>query len=121
MSRTNEARGVAFQVFVSRAPYANLLPEGEKTTFWQDFGIAERFGMGAVKDTFERAFKEWRDDVVYLAELALCLNHKCWQWHGGNDDLSRLYCDLWERVNDYAYGEGNLTEEQVDYYFSITD
>ena len=31
-----------------------------KTTFWDDFSIAERFGLSAIQDTFNRAFKEWK-------------------------------------------------------------
>ena len=31
-----------------------------KTTFWEDFSIAERFGLSAIQDTFDRAFKEWK-------------------------------------------------------------
>ena len=31
-----------------------------KTTFWEDFSIAERFGLSAIHDTFNRAFKEWK-------------------------------------------------------------
>lgn len=31
-----------------------------KTTFWEDFSIAERFGLSAIQDTFNRAFKEWK-------------------------------------------------------------
>ena len=29
-------------------------------TFWEDFSIAERFGLSAIQDTFNRAFKEWK-------------------------------------------------------------
>lgn len=32
------------------------------TTFWSDFSIADAFGVNAVKDTYKRAFKEWKDD-----------------------------------------------------------
>ena len=31
-----------------------------KTTFWEDFSLAERFGLSAIQDTFNRAFKEWK-------------------------------------------------------------
>lgn len=44
-----------------------------KTTFWEDFSIADAFGGAAVADTFKRAFKEWRNDVVYITELAMVL------------------------------------------------
>ena len=29
-----------------------------QTTFWEDFSIADRFGLMAILDTFNRAFKE---------------------------------------------------------------
>ena len=34
--------------------------EGFTTTFWQDFSIADAFGVAAIKDTFKRAFAEWK-------------------------------------------------------------
>lgn len=46
------------------------------TTFWQDFSIADAFGIAAVVDTFKRAFKEWKDNYKYLTELVMVLNHK---------------------------------------------
>lgn len=53
--------------------YAGYTP---KTTFWQDFSIAERFGEKAVRDTFRRAMSAWKSNYVYLTELVLVLNHK---------------------------------------------
>ena len=41
-----------------------------QTTFWNDFSIADRFGLSAVQDTFNRAFKEWKENYKYLTELA---------------------------------------------------
>lgn len=49
-----------------------------KTTFWEDFSIAERFGAEAIKDTYKRARAEWEHDRVYGTELSMMLNHKCW-------------------------------------------
>lgn len=48
-----------------------------KTTFWSDFSIADAFGMEAVKDTFRRAFKGWKDNYIYLTELEIVMNWKC--------------------------------------------
>lgn len=50
-----------------------------KTTFWMDFSIADKFGIAAIKDTYDRAFKEWKTNHVYLTELVMVLNHKIWQ------------------------------------------
>ena len=51
------------------------------TTFWSDFSMAEQFGIEAVKDTFKRAFEEWKGDYKFLTELVMVLNHKIWQWY----------------------------------------
>lgn len=49
-----------------------------KTTFWDDFSVAEKFGGKAVEETFDRAFAEWKTDYIYLTELVLVLNWKMW-------------------------------------------
>lgn len=49
------------------------------TTFFEDFSIADAFGISAVKDTYNRAFKEWKHDYKYLTELVMVLNWKCWE------------------------------------------
>lgn len=53
-----------------------------QTTFWEDFSIADRFGLSAIQDTFKRAFEEWKNNYKYLTELILVLNHKIWQYYG---------------------------------------
>ena len=50
-----------------------------KTTFWEDFTIADRFGAKAVKSTFKRAFNGWKDNYIYLTELAIVMNWKLWE------------------------------------------
>lgn len=49
------------------------------TTFWEDFSIADKYGIAGVKDTYKRAFSEWKDDYKFFTELTLVLNHKIWQ------------------------------------------
>ena len=61
-----------------------------KTTFYTDFSIAEWFGIDAVKDTYERAFKEWKSDYIYLTELAMCLNWKSWEHSQKNKEFMEL-------------------------------
>lgn len=91
-----------------------------KTTFWTDFSIADRFGISAVKDTFKRAFDEWRDNYIYITELALVTNWKCWEWYEkGNEKLSALYSDYYYKVRDYALS--HLKGEELTYYFDTTD
>lgn len=90
-----------------------------QTTFWDDFTIADKFGISAVKDTFNRAFNEWKKDYKYLTELVLVLNHKIWQWYEKNEELARVYNDLWEQADTYAVN--NLKGEELSYFYNILD
>lgn len=99
-----------------------------KTTFWEGFSIADLFGIDAVKDTFNRAFAAWRDDVEYIAELALVLNHKgCFYYNASeqhdNDKglyaFSQTYFAMYQTVHDYAHE--HFTGDDADYYFKVTD
>ena len=88
-------------------------------TFWNDFSIADNFGVTAVKDTYKRAFSEWKDNYKYLTELVMVLNHKIWQWYEHNDTLARVYNDLWQEAEIYA--SENLKGKELDYYYEVTD
>ncbi len=90
-----------------------------KTTFWQDFSIADAFGEKAVRDTYKRAFEEWKTDVVYLTELVLVLNWKIWQLHEINEPLARVYDELWRKADEWC-GE-NLKGDDAKYYYRTTD
>ena len=90
-----------------------------KTTFWNDFGIADHFGADAVQDTYERVMKEWKDNYVYLTELVMVLNHRCWGWHERNDELCKMYQALYWQAVEYA--ETNLKGDELSYYFTVTD
>lgn len=91
-----------------------------KTTFWMDFTIADAFGHDAVRDTFDRAFEEWRDDYVYLTELVIVLNWKIWQhYDNGNEQLSRLYDELWREADGFAFD--TLKDDELVYFCKMTD
>lgn len=90
-----------------------------KTTFWQDFTIAEAFGIDAIKDTYKRAFNEWKDNYVYLTELVLVLNWKIWDWYEIDRDIAILYNELWEKTQDYAYN--HLKGDELTYYYRTLD
>ena len=90
------------------------------TTFWQDFSIADAFGDEAIKDTFNRAFKEWKSDYKFLTELVMVLNHKMWKYHrSGNTERSIVYQKLFETSRDYAIK--NLKGDELSYYLRVTD
>lgn len=89
------------------------------TTFPEDFAIADRFGVDAVRDTFNKAFNEWKGDYKYLTELVLVLNWKIWQFYEKNEDLANLYNELWEQADNYACE--NLKGEELSYFYSTLD
>lgn len=89
------------------------------TTFNMDFKIADAFGIDAIKDTFKRAFEEWKNDYQYLTDLVMVLNHRCWFWYEKNDDYCSLYSDLFYQARDYALD--NLKDNELQYFFEVTD
>ena len=90
------------------------------TTFWNDFTIADAFGASAIKDTYNRAFEEWKSNYKHLTELVLVLNWKLWQHYEQNDmALAELYNDLWQQADAYACE--NLKGEELKYFYEVTD
>ena len=89
------------------------------TTFWDDFSIADSFGISAIKDTYKRAFEEWKWDYKYLTELVMVLNWKIWYWYKKDKRLAKCYNDLWMECDEYAYD--NLKGEELDYFIKTLD
>lgn len=90
------------------------------TTFWQDFSIADKFGISAIKDTYKRAFNEWKGNYKYLTELVMVLNWKMWEYYEANHkEYMDLYHSLWEKADTYALD--NLKGDEAAYFFRITD
>lgn len=90
-----------------------------KTTFYIDFSIADNFGEGAIRDTYYRAFKHWKDDIVFLTELVMVLNWKMWEHYGKNQTYAQAYQDLYFEADGWA--RYNLHGEDLDYYFETID
>ena len=62
---------------------------------------------------------EWKDNHVYLTELVMVLNHKIWQWYETNDAIARLYDTLWREADLWA--QENLKDEELEYFYRVTD
>ena len=92
------------------------------STFWDDFSIAEHFGMNAIKDTYNRAKKGWKHDYKMMTELTLILNHKIWQYYnkGGNYQLiAELYNTLWQDCDQWCCE--NLKGKELEYFYRTLD
>ncbi len=99
--------------------FGELFGYEAKTTFWEDFSIADKFGISAVKDTYNRAFSEWKSNYIYLTELVMVLNHKIAQHYKTNPSLAEVYNALWQQADMYACD--NLTDEELTYFYDTTD
>ena len=96
------------------------MPDYEfKTTFWNDFTIADSFGLSAIKDTFNRSFRDWKDNHIYLTELVLVLNWKIWQYADENNDFAELYNSLWQKTDAYAIE--HLKGDELTYFLETLD
>lgn len=94
--------------------------ERPTTTFHMDFRIAEHFGINAVKDTYKRAFGEWKTNYLYLTELVIVLNHRCWMHYDkGNQALSKLYAKYYYEAREYALD--NLKGDEFQHFYEVTD
>ena len=89
------------------------------TTFWEDFSIAEKFGIDAIKNTYNKVFNEFKDNYKYLTELCMVLNRKLWSYYETNQIYGNIYYDLYEKTNSYALD--NLKDEEFSYYYDVTN
>ena len=111
ISRSREA---AFERFL------NETGKERKTTFMSDFTIADLCGgIKAVKDTYNNVIRSWKDDVEYMAELVIVLNHKIWEHYEHNESLAKLYNELWIKTDDFC--RDHFTGKDLSYYFRTID
>lgn len=91
-----------------------------QTTFWQDFSIAEMYGNSSIQDTYNRVFKAWKTNHIYLTELVMVLNWKCWEaYEQGRELRSQLYEKLYYQTRGYACD--HLQGEKLEYFYKTTD
>lgn len=91
-----------------------------ESTFRDDFTIADKFWEKWIVDTFKRAFQHRHKDRVYITELALVMNWKCWyRADRGNLKLSKLYEKLRFEIDTRCMD--NLKWDDRKYYLKRTD
>ena len=49
----------------------------------------------------------------------MVLNYKIWQYHEKRPEFAELYNTLWEQTDQYAME--NLKDEELSYFFDVTD
>ena len=92
----------------------------QRTTFWDDFTIAERFGVKAIKDTYKNAFQSWKHDIVFIVELVLVLNWKMLYMEEKHmTEKSVMYYKCWVELSNWC--ERHLEAGAYEYFISVTD
>lgn len=91
-----------------------------QTTFYEDFSIADAFGINAIKDTYQRGLKTCKAlGYIYLTEFVMALNWKIWEHYKTNDRLARVYNDLWLQAEDIV--RETLKGPELEYYYRTVD
>lgn len=90
-----------------------------KTSFWEDFSIADVYGETAIEDTFNRAFRDWKNNLEYVTELSMVMSWKSCYWWIKNDSYMQLYSDLYHKVDNWCLD--NLRGSDLTYYLKTTD
>lgn len=90
-----------------------------KTTFYEDFTIADAFGSSAVNETYKNAYLSWKHDHIYMTELSMVLNWKVFEFYNKDDMLYDTYRYLYETLD--AWCMNNLEGEELAYYIKTTD
>lgn len=90
-----------------------------KTTFFEDFTIADKFWIKAIKDTYQRAFTEWKNNVKYFTEFVVALNWKIWERYEKDKNVAKVYNDL--RIEADEFANENFKWDDLDYFYRLTD
>ena len=90
------------------------------TTFYEDFSIADRFGVKAIRDTYKRGLKSAEFfGYEYLTEFVMALNWKIFEHYNRNDTYAELYAELHEAASEHA--ANTLEGEELEYYYRTID
>lgn len=90
-----------------------------KTTFFEDFSIADKFWIKAIRDTYQRAFTEWKNNVKYFTEFVVALNWKIWERYEKDQDVAKVYNEL--RIEADEFANENFKWNDLDYFYRLTD
>lgn len=98
---------------------ASMTDYEPKTSFFSDLSIAECFGVDAIRQTYNKVIRDWGNDIVYITEFTMCLNHKIWQLHEVDEPTAQVYDELWRKACEFV--TSHFEGEDLSYYYRVTD
>ena len=90
-----------------------------ESTFWEEFSIADGYGPDGIREHYDLVFSQWKDNIKFLTELVLVLNLKLFIWFKVDDDLGKMYEDLY--VDADAYALSSFEGDDLHYYLHTLD
>lgn len=113
------------QAAIKQANFTALMQDfgkTTKTTFYSDYTIADLCGgVKAVKDTYNRSVKAWLNNIEYITEMYIVLNHKIWEHYESNEELARCYNELWEDLYSKITEHYANDDEKLSYFYNESD
>lgn len=107
------------KILLEKLALEKMLDYKFESTFWEEFSIAENYGRDAVKKHYDLVFSQWKDNIKFLTELVLVLNLKLFIWFKVDDDLGKMYDQLWKETDGYAID--TLKGDDLHYYLHTLD
>lgn len=100
---------------------AIILPNGYKmqTTFFEDFAIADVFGLKAIDETFNISFNNYKNNLIYITELAIVMSNKSCEWYGKDEERMNRYADYYHHVDDWCMK--HFKGDELKFYLEATD
>lgn len=93
----------------------------QEYTFYQDFQIADRIGgKKGVLDTWKQV-QQWQDNPRAWGEVTCALNWRLWDLLDLNEDIAKLYQQLYQESQDIGWDRGEKDKEYAKTYFKVTD
>ena len=93
------------------------------TTYYTDFSYAEKYGEYGINQLFNEVFATLSKDPDFyykeLTELVMVLNWKIWEHYETNEELAKLYNDLWAKLDFWV--QDHLNDEHQKYFYRTTD
>ena len=92
----------------------------QRTTFWDDFTLAEKLGLPAIERTYRNAFNSWKTNVVFITELVLVLNwNMLYMDERHMTEKSVMYYKCWVELSNWC--ERHLEAGAYEYFLNVTD
>ena len=115
----NKMKKSLSNILLEKLSLEKMLDYKFESTFWEEFSIAEDYGSEGVRDHWNLVFEQWKGNIKYLTELVLVLNLKLFIWFKVDDDLGKMYEQLWMETDGYALE--TLKGDDLHYYLHTLD